>query len=127
MPVGYLLLIGAGGFVGAIARYLVDGRVVHYTGAALPWGTFAINISGSFAVGLLFALVTERSVLPAELRGPLMIGFLGSYTTFSTLTLEAWRMIEDGAWLSATVNLGGSVIIGLAAVIAGVAFGRAIA
>lgn len=124
---GYLLLIGTGGFVGAIARYLVDGRVVQYTGAALPWGTFAINISGSFAVGLLFALITERAVLPAELRGPLMIGFLGSYTTFSTLTLEAWRMIEDGAWLSATLNLGGSIIVGLAAVIAGVALGRAIA
>lgn len=124
---GYLLVIGAGGFVGAIARYLVDGRVVQYTGAALPWGTFAINISGSFAVGLLFALITERAVLPAELRGPLMIGFLGSYTTFSTLTLEAWRMIEDGAWLSATLNLGGSIIVGLAAVIAGVALGRAIA
>lgn len=123
---GYLLLIGAGGFVGAVARYLVDGRVVHYTGATLPWGTFAINVSGSFVIGLLFALVTERSVLPAELRGPVMIGFIGSYTTFSTLTLEAWRMIEDGAWVYATVNLGGSILVGMAAVIAGVALGRAV-
>ncbi len=119
-----LLLIGAGGFLGAVVRYIVDGRVVHHTGAALPWGTFFINISGSFLVGLLFALVTERAVLPAELRGPLMIGFLGSYTTFSTLTLEAWRMIEEGAWLEATANLGGSVLFGMAAVVAGVIVGR---
>jgi fluoride exporter len=120
----HLLLIGAGGFFGAIARYLIDGRVVYYTGAALPWGTFLINISGSFVVGLLFALVTERAVLPAELRGPLMIGFLGSYTTFSTLTLEAWRMIEEGAWVDAMANLGGSVLFGMVAVIAGVIIGR---
>jgi CrcB protein len=126
LPMGYLFLIGAGGFVGAIARYLVDGRVVYYTGAALPWGTFAINMTGSFAVGLLFALVTERAVLPAELRAPILIGFLGSYTTFSTLTLEAWRMIEDGAWLAASINLGGSILVGMIAVIAGVALGRAI-
>jgi fluoride exporter len=124
--VGYLLLIGAGGFVGAIARYLVDGRVVYYTGTAMPWGTFAINISGSFFVGLMFALVTERAVLPAELRAPVMIGFIGSYTTFSTWTLEAWRMMEDGAWLNATVNLGGSVVVGMIAVVAGVVIGRMI-
>jgi CrcB protein len=122
--VGYLLLIGAGGFVGAIARYLVDGRVVHYTGTALPWGTFAINVSGSFTAGLLFSLVTQRAVLPPELIGPLLIGFLGSYTTFSTLTLETWRMIEDGAWDAAAVNLGGSILVGVPAVIAGIGVGR---
>jgi fluoride exporter len=123
---GYVLLIGAGGFFGAIARYLLDGRVVYYTGTAMPWGTFVINVSGSFAIGILFALATERAVLAAELRGPLMIGFIGSYTTFSTLTLEAWRMIEDGAWLNATINLGGSLLIGMIAVIAGVVIGRTI-
>ena len=55
-----------------------------------------------------------------------MIGFLGSYTTFSTLALESWRMIEDGAWLAATGNLIGSILLGLAVVIGGVALGRAI-
>jgi fluoride exporter len=119
-----LLLIGAGGFLGAIARYLVDGRVVHYTGAALPWGTFVINVSGSFVVGLLFALATERALLPAELIGPVMIGFLGSYTTFSTLTLETWRMLVERSTLPALANLGGSLVVGVAAVIGGVALGR---
>ena len=121
-----VLLVGAGGFLGAITRYLIDGRIAAYAGGAFPWGTFAINVSGSFAVGLLFALMIDRAVLAPELRGPLMIGFLGSYTTFSTLALESWRMIEDGAWLSATLNLGGSIVIGLDAVIAGVALGRMI-
>ena len=121
-----LLFIGAGGFFGAIARYLVDGRLTAYTGGTLPWGTFAINLSGSFLIGLLFVLLTERASLPAELRGPLMIGFIGSYTTFSTLALESWRMLQDGAWLTASINLGGSVLLGMLAVVAGVALGRAL-
>lgn len=121
-----VLLVGVGGFAGAVTRYLVDGRITAWTGGTMPWGTFAINISGSFLLGLLFALVTERAALPAEVRAPLMIGFLGAYTTFSTLALESWRMLEDGAWLLASANLLGSVLIGLIAVVAGVALGRAV-
>jgi CrcB protein len=121
-----VLLIGIGGFAGAVARYLVDARVTLWTGGTLPWGTFVVNITGSFVVGLLFALVTERAALPAEVRGPVMIGFVGAFTTFSTLALESWRMIEDGAWLWASANLVGSVVIGVVAVIAGVAIGRAV-
>ena len=121
-----VLLIGVGGFAGAVARYLIDARVTAWTGGSLPWGTFVINITGSLAVGLLFALVIERSALPAEIRGPVMIGLIGSYTTFSTLALESWRMIEDGAWLYASANLVGSIIVGVLAVVAGVVLGRAI-
>lgn len=121
-----LLLIGLGGFTGAVARYLLDGRIAAATGGGFPWGTLVINLSGSFAIGLLFALITERAALPAEWRGPLMIGVMGSFTTFSTLTLESWRMIEDGAWLAAGGNLFGSLALGMAAVIGGVALGRAI-
>jgi CrcB protein len=121
-----LLLIGAGGFLGAIARYVIDGRITAWTGGVLPWGTFAVNMTGSFVLGILFALIVERAALPADLRAPLLIGFLGSYTTFSTFALESWRMVEDGAWLFATANLAGSVLIGVAAVVAGIAIGRAI-
>jgi CrcB protein len=77
-------------------------------------------------VGLTFALVVERAALPQQLRAPLMIGFLGAYSTFSTLMLESWRLIEDGAWLIAVVNIGGSILVGMIAVIAGVLVGRAI-
>lgn len=124
--VSSLVLIGLGGFAGAIARYVLDGRISAASGGGFPWGTLAINLSGSFAVGLLFALITERAALPAEWRAPLMIGFLGSYTTFSTLTLESWRMIEDGAWLAAGGNLVGSLALGVLAVIGGIALGRAL-
>lgn len=126
MPVVPVLLIGAGGFAGAIARYVLDARVSAWTGGSLPWGTFVINISGSFLVGLLFALIIERAAMAAEFRGPLMIGFLGSFTTFSTLSLESWRMIEDGGWLYASANLLGSIVLGVLALVVGVALGRAI-
>jgi CrcB protein len=69
-----VLLIGLGGFLGAMARYLVDLRVSTWTGGAMPWGTFAVNVSGSLLAGVLFALLVERAVLTAELRGPLMTG-----------------------------------------------------
>jgi fluoride exporter len=122
--VSNLLAIGAGGFAGALARYAIDRGAIYQTGVPIAWPTFLVNVSGSFFIGVLFVLITERAVLPAWLRGPLMIGLVGSYTTFSTVALAGWRMIEDGAWLNAAANLGGSVLLGLVAVIAGVIIGR---
>jgi CrcB protein len=121
-----ILLIGLGGFVGAVARYLVDGWVTRLSGAAFPWGTLVLNVSGSLLIGALFAASVERATLPAELRGPVMIGFIGAYTTFSTFMLESWRLVEDGSLGLAALNLGGSVFLGLAAVGLGLAIGRAI-
>jgi CrcB protein len=121
-----LLLIGLGGFAGAISRYLVDGVVAERTGGSFPWGTLAVNASGTFLLGLLFAMATERAILPAEIRGPLMIGYLGAYTTFSTYLLESWRLVEGGSWGLALVNLGGSVVVGVVAVVAGLTIGRMI-
>jgi CrcB protein len=121
-----LLLVGVGGFFGAIARRAVDLFVSDRAGSAFPFGTFVINLSGSFLLGLLFAWATERDVLPASIRGPVMIGFIGAYTTFSTWMLESWRLVEDGAWQLATINIVGSVALGLVAVIAGLAVGRAL-
>jgi CrcB protein len=119
-----LLLVGAGGFLGAVSRYLVDGWVVTLTGAGFPWGTLVVNLTGSFVLGLLFALSVERGVLSPALRGPVLIGFIGAYTTFSTLTLETWRLVETGSYIAAVGNIGGSVLLGLLAVVAGLALGR---
>ena len=121
-----VVLVGLGGFAGAISRYLLDGFVSDRTGGGFPWGTLVINASGTFLLGLLFAMTTERAILPAEIRAPLMIGYLGAYTTFSTYLLESWRLIEDGTWAVALANLGGSIAIGLVAVAAGMIIGRAI-
>jgi CrcB protein len=121
-----LVGIAVGGAAGALARYLVDTWVTERTGGAFPWGTLVINLSGAFVLGLLATLAIERSVLPASIRPPLMIGFLGAYTTFSTWMLESWRLAEQGAWVGAAFNIVGSVVLGLAAVGAGIALGRSI-
>jgi CrcB protein len=119
-----LLLVGLGGFFGAIARRAVDVLVTERAAMTFPLGTLVVNLSGSFVVGLLFAWALERDVLPASVRAPVMIGFLGAYTTFSTWMLESWRLVEDGAYGLAFVNLVGSVVLGLVAVVAGLAVGR---
>jgi CrcB protein len=121
-----LLLVGIGGFLGAIFRRVVDLWVSDRFGSVFPLGTLVINLSGAFLVGLLFAWALERDVLPREIRGPVMIGFLGAYTTFSTWMLESWRLVEDGASALAAFNLAGSVALGLVAVVAGLALGRLI-
>ena len=120
------LWIALGGAAGAVSRSLVDDVVTRAAGASFPFGTLVINLSGSFAVGILFALVMERGVLPADIRAPVMIGFLGAYTTFSTWMLESWRLAETGAMTLAAANIVGSVALGLAAVFAGIAVGRAL-
>ena len=121
-----IVLVALGGAAGAVTRYLVDGFVAERAGGAFPWGTLAVNLTGTALLGLLFALSVERGVLPASARGPLMIGFLGAYTTFSTLMLESWRLWEDGAVGLALVNAAGSVGLGLVAVFVGLTIGRAL-
>jgi CrcB protein len=121
-----LALIAAGGAVGAVSRYLVDSAILDRFAGAFPIGILIVNVSGAFAVGLLAALIVDRGVLPADLRAPLMVGFLGAYTTFSTLMVDSWRLIEDGLPLLAVGNLVGSVAIGLVAVVAGLWLGRSL-
>jgi fluoride exporter len=122
-----LVLIAAGGAAGAVSRYLVHVWVEQLTGGRFPWGTFVVNISGSFLLGLVFALSIDRAALAPEIRIPLMVGFIGSYTTFSTLMLESWRLVEDGDVLFLLGNVIGSILVGLAAVVAGLALGRYLA
>jgi CrcB protein len=127
VPAVPLLLIALGGAAGATTRYLVDAWIAQRAGGAFPWGTLVVNVSGSLILGLLFALAVERGVLPASVRGPLLIGFIGAYTTFSTLMLESWRLIEDGAVVLGMVNLVGSSMIGMIALVGGLMIGRALA
>jgi CrcB protein len=122
-----VLLVGVGGFFGAIARYLVDGLVVARTGAVFPWGTLVVNLSGSFVLGVLFALAIERTAFPADIRAPILIGFIGAYTTFSTLALDSWRLMESGSYALGLANLVGSMVLGIVAVVGGLLLGRAFA
>ena len=122
-----LVLIALGGAAGATTRHLVDTWISERAGGAFPWGTLVINLSGSLVLGLLFALAIERGVFPASVRGPVLVGFIGAYTTFSTLMLESWRLIEGGAVVLGLANLVGSSVIGMIALIGGLMIGRSLA
>jgi len=118
--------IAVAGAFGALARYGLEGFVSRRTPGAFPWGTFVVNMTGSFALGLLFTLFTERMNVDPWLRSTLTIGFLGAYTTFSTFSLETYRLISDGALGLAFANSLGSLGAGLTAVYLGVVLGRAL-
>jgi CrcB protein len=118
--------IALAGSVGALARYGLDGFVSRRTAGAFPWGTFVVNVSGSFLLGLVFTVLTEHIAAPPWVRSTLTIGLLGAYTTFSTLSFESYRLAEDGAYGIAAANLLGSLAAGLAAVYLGVVTGRAL-
>ena len=118
--------IALAGAVGALARYGLEGVVSRRVGGAFPWGTFVVNISGAFVAGLLFTILTEKFVVAPWFRSTLLIGFLGAYTTFSTLSLETFRLLEDGAYVMGALNSVGSLVVGLLAVYGGVVVGRSI-
>jgi fluoride exporter len=120
------LAIAVAGALGALARYWLDGVVSRRTGGGFPWGTFAVNITGSFLLGLAFSLLTERYRVDPWLRSAVTIGFLGAYTTFSTLSLETYRLLEDGAAGLAFANAVGSLAAGLTALYVGVVLGRVV-
>jgi len=91
------LLIALGGACGALSRYGI-GRAVNIYLAQVHWplGTFAVNIAGSFTIGALYVLITEKSTIHTDWRYVLMVGFLGAFTTFSTFSLESVAMLEAG-------------------------------
>ena len=120
-----VLWVAAGGAAGAVSRYVVDRALTQAFGV-LGLGTIVVNVSGSFALGLLAAIVMERGVLSPELRALLGIGFLGAYTTFSTFSLEAWRMVEGQAPAMAVLYIAATVVLGLSSLVAGLWLGRAL-
>jgi CrcB protein len=117
--------IAFAGAAGALARYGLDGLIARKSGA-FPWGTFVINTTGSFLLGVAFTLLTERYRVEPWLRSAITIGFLGAYTTFSTLSLETYRLFEDGAYGLAFANALGSLAAGLVALYVGVVVGRVV-
>jgi fluoride exporter len=120
------IAIALAGALGALTRYAVDGLVLRRGAGAFPWGTLVVNVTGSFLLGLAFVLLTERLAVSPWLRSAITIGFIGSYTTFSTLSLETYRLAEDGAWGLAAANVVGSFAAGLAALYVGVVIARTV-
>ena len=109
------IIVGIGGFVGAIVRYALAVWIGQAWGRAFPLGTFVINVSGSFLIGLLMTLFTERYSFDPAWRLLFVVGFLGAYTTFSTFEYETGKLINDSEWLFAAMNVVLSVTAGFVA------------
>jgi CrcB protein len=117
--------VAGAGAVGALARWgLATAIGTRLSG--FPWGTLVVNVTGSFLLGLVFVLLTERIESSPATRLTLTTGLLGAYTTFSTFSLETFRLLEDGAYGAAALNVVGNLVLGLVAVAVGVALGRAL-
>jgi CrcB protein len=115
-----ILLIGAGGALGAVSRHLVGRTALRLLGGDQPWGTLAVNVAGGLMMGLLigFLVATERGDQHAA-RMFAAVGFLGGFTTFSAFSLEMALMIERKAWLNAFAYAAGSVVLSLGALMIG--------
>ena len=118
--------VALGGAAGALARYAADRLIEHHLFTVFPWSTFAINVSGCFLIGLFTAAFVERHHLPAWLRVGIVVGVIGGYTTFSTFAQETHDLLDGGHALLGVANAAGSVVCGVAAVVAGAALGRAL-
>lgn len=112
-----LLLVGGGGFLGSIARYLLGGLVLHATGAPrFPLATLTVNVTGCLAIGVLGGFAERAHLFSPETRLFLITGFLGGYTTFSAFAYETFFLTREHAWVSAAANVLAQVAVGLAAV-----------
>lgn len=118
-------MVGLGGFFGAIARYFVDSWISRRMGPLFPYGTLVINVSGSFILGLFATSMTERWIVHPHWRLLVAVGFVGAYTTFSTFGYETHKLMEEGSFGLAFLNILLSVAAGLLAVRLGILLGRA--
>ncbi len=108
-----VLAVAAGGAVGAVARYLVMVRVGHWLGAAFPYGTLTVNVLGSFILGAMVEAMALAWTVGGELRAFLVVGMLGSFTTFSTFSLDVVTLVQRGAYGSAGLYVLVSVSVAL--------------
>ena len=121
-----ILLVGIGGMIGSVARYKAGGWVLHLTSLEkFPYSTFAVNITGCLAVGVLAGLVEKHDWFSADARIFLFTGLLGGFTTFSAFGLDALYLLRRGEMMTAISYASLSVILGLAAAWAGLRIAQA--
>jgi len=115
-----IAIIGLGGGLGAILRYLMAGGVHSLAkSTSFPVGTMTVNVTGCLLIGLGGGLIESRQLFSPEWRAFLFMGVLGGFTTFSTFGLETFNLAKEGQWLASFGNVGISLVLGLAAVLAG--------
>lgn len=120
-----LLLATLGGGIGAGARYLIQTGMVRWLGAGFPWWTFAINIAGSFLMGIVVTVVALRFDNSADVRTFLATGILGGFTTFSAFSLDVANLVDDKQLAAAAFYVAGSVGLSILALYAGLALTKA--
>ena len=112
-----ILLVGVGGFLGSIFRYVLSGWVHRILDNPwFPYGTLAVNVTGSLVIGFLAGLVDSRSLFSSEARLFVFIGLLGGFTTFSSLTIETFSLARSAQLLAAAMNVTLQILLGLVAV-----------
>jgi fluoride exporter len=116
--------VGIGGFVGANTRNYAEKLISHWLGTAFPYGTFIVNITGAFIIGIIATYLGEKYLDDPYLKQLLVVGFLGGYTTFSSYSLDAIKLFEDGKWQQALLYIVGSNGLGILACFAGVLLTR---
>lgn len=114
-----VLYIAAGGVIGTLARYYLEGWIQHRTGPTFPFGTLAINLLGSLLIGFILRLATGATVISPEWRAGLTVGFCGAFTTMSTFSYESVRLLGDGDYWYAGLYMAGTVAGCCLAVVAG--------
>lgn len=120
-----LVGIAVAGALGALARYGVDEWIERHD-SVFPWGIFVVNVSGAFLIGVAVEALEPRFEDPAWVRTAVVTGFLGAYTTFSTFSLDTYRLLTAGHTVSAFANAFGTLAAGLVAVWLGVSLGRSL-
>jgi len=120
------LMVGLGGCLGSILRFWLGSYIGGRLGSRFPYGTFVINVTGSFLIGMILTILAEKTQWSPNWRYLIPIGFIGGYTTFSTFEYETFRLVQDGQMVTAMLNVVGSVVIGFAGVWAGMVAARSI-
>lgn len=113
------ILVGIGGFLGSVSRYILNTIILKYWSSPFPLGTFSINIAGSLFLGIIYAIAEEQKILSHEARLLFAVGFCGSFTTFSTFSMEMLNLLQSKDWLTFGLYSMGSIIMGIIAVAAG--------
>lgn len=115
-----ILIVGTGGFLGSVARYLTQILVERHLHSSFPWGTFVANITGCFIIGVVYALSERGNLLSPEWRIFMTVGFCGGFTTFSAFSYNNLSMLSENNMIQLLGNTGLSLIFGIAAVYSGV-------